>query len=183
MVPASARQARPGWAIRRMEQLRPTIPGWYCLPTTRRPAALVVVSSVCLPAVSYCRLARLRKTTIRCARCVPPVIISAARIQFGSASRGSWPRAPTKWFLWAPAAPNCPPAARPKPTRRKLANQLSRKKKRPRSSRPGDRWCSSRSACSPRSAANLYLGWVALGVYRRYREVVAQLHRVQTSLA
>jgi hypothetical protein len=32
-------------------------------------------------------------------------------------------------------------------------------------------------------AANLYMGWVAAGVYRRYRDVVAQLHRVQTSLA
>ena len=30
-------------------------------------------------------------------------------------------------------------------------------------------------------AANLYLGWVAAGIYRRYREVVAQLHQVQAS--
>jgi hypothetical protein len=32
-------------------------------------------------------------------------------------------------------------------------------------------------------AANLYLGWVAGGIYRRYRDVVAQLHQAQTSLA
>ena len=32
-------------------------------------------------------------------------------------------------------------------------------------------------------AANLYLGWVAAGVYRRYRDVVAQLHQARTSLA
>ncbi len=31
-------------------------------------------------------------------------------------------------------------------------------------------------------AANCYLGWVAIGIYRRYREVVAQLHRFQASL-
>jgi hypothetical protein len=31
-------------------------------------------------------------------------------------------------------------------------------------------------------AANLYLGWVALGIYRRYREVVAQLHQASASL-
>ncbi len=30
-------------------------------------------------------------------------------------------------------------------------------------------------------ATNLYLGWIALGVYRRYRDVVAQLHQFQTS--
>ncbi len=31
-------------------------------------------------------------------------------------------------------------------------------------------------------AANVYLGWVALGIYRRYREVAAQLHRFQASM-
>ena len=31
-------------------------------------------------------------------------------------------------------------------------------------------------------AANVYLGWVALGIYRRYRDVVGQLHRFQASL-
>ncbi|MGM0488622.1 MAG: hypothetical protein ACQESR_17935 [Planctomycetota bacterium] len=29
-------------------------------------------------------------------------------------------------------------------------------------------------------AANAYLGWVALGIYRRYRDIVSQLHQTQT---
>lgn len=31
-------------------------------------------------------------------------------------------------------------------------------------------------------AANVYLGWVALGIYRRYRDMVGQLHQAQASL-
>ncbi len=31
-------------------------------------------------------------------------------------------------------------------------------------------------------AANVYLGWVALGIYRRYRDLAVQLHQAQASL-
>lgn len=31
-------------------------------------------------------------------------------------------------------------------------------------------------------AANLYLGWVAVGIYRRYRDIVGQLHQAQASM-
>ena len=31
-------------------------------------------------------------------------------------------------------------------------------------------------------AANLYLGWVAVGIYRRYRDIVDQLHQAQASM-
>ena len=31
-------------------------------------------------------------------------------------------------------------------------------------------------------AANMYLGWIAIGIYRRYRDMVDQLHQAQTML-
>jgi hypothetical protein len=32
-------------------------------------------------------------------------------------------------------------------------------------------------------AANMYLGWIAVGIYRRYRSVVGQLHQARTATA
>jgi hypothetical protein len=32
-------------------------------------------------------------------------------------------------------------------------------------------------------AANMYLGWIAIGIYRRYRSVVGQLHQARTAPA